>query len=565
MLLFIYFLKVTLVSALLYGYYILALRNRKFHHYNRFYLLTTVLLSLIIPLIKINFLHFDIQKPGIIKFFSAINNTDVYVKTSAAKQYFLSDYTRLALYAFVVITAVAFIFLIFQLIKIFSLIKANPGKVWNDVHFVFTKSTETPFSFFKYIFWNENINMDSDEGRQILQHELTHVKQHHSADKLFLNVVLAAFWANPFFWIIRNELYMLHEFLADQKAISNGDANAFAAMLLTAAYPQQSFTLSNSFFHSPIKRRLIMFTTSKKPSYSYLRRLMILPLLSFVIIFFSFKLKEENLNKFSNNLSKGDIQLSGDKNLRSAIYKVIERFVGVEPCEGCAKTGANVLEISNLDNSTQVKTVFASDNYFDFGNDKVLKTKLDEISKEFNVPFDVIVPVYFFSYDDEKKLSPNPTQPSPELMKAVQEKIDNLGKQKTVYDPVVIVFFLKNSKDDIETKLTESAINNSDTIEARFPGGAEAWKRYLEKNLDANVPVVKDRAPAGIYTVKLQFIVLDNGDITDVSVIQSPAGCPSCAIEAVDLIKKGPKWEPMTIDGKKVTSQPVQFISFKVE
>lgn len=247
-----YLLKVTLVSGLLYSYYFIALRNKKFHQYNRFYLLLAVLLSLIIPLIKINFLDYSTRQPNIIKLLSAINYTNVYVNTTTAKQHFLSDYNQVALYAFLLISAVSFVILIFRVIKICVIIRGNPKKVWNDVCFVFTKIHGTPFSFFKYIFWNKNINIDSDEGNCILQHELTHVKQHHSADKLLLNIVLVTGQANPFFWIIRKELDMLHEFIADQEAIS-GDTNVFAAMLLTAAYPQHSFVLSNSFFHSPIK------------------------------------------------------------------------------------------------------------------------------------------------------------------------------------------------------------------------------------------------------------------------------------------------------------------------
>ncbi len=425
-----YFLKVVLVSSLMYGYYLAALRNKKFHQYNRVYLLLTVLLSLIIPLIKINFLNYGIQRPNIIKMLSVLNNTDVYVKTATLKHPLLSDYNLLALYAFLIITAVAFFILMSQVLRIFIIIRGNPKKVWNNVCFVFTKSSGTPFSFFKYIFWNENLNMGSSEGKQVLQHELAHVKQNHSADKLFLNVVLTVCWANPFFWIIRNELNMLHEFIADQKSISNGDTNAFATMLLTATYPQHSFALTHSFFHSPIKRRLLMITASKTTNHSYFSRLMILPLLSLICVLFA---------------------------------STIE--------------GRSIEELQT------------------FGKDDTELTPQGNIS---------------------------------EIKENVSEK------------------------------------SNSDTSEAKFPGGNQAWKRYLETNANANV-AAKDKAPTGIYTVKLQFIVTETGEIRDVSATQSPARCPSCVIEAVRIIKSGPKWEPMTIDGENVTSKQVQFISFSVE
>ncbi|MEJ7676593.1 MAG: M56 family metallopeptidase [Segetibacter sp.] len=216
-------------------------------------------------------------------------------------KFWLWDFRILTLVIFSLISAALLVWLIAGIVRIGILIRSNPNKSWNNINFIFTEAKGTPFSFFKYIFWNKNIDLQTDEGKYILQHELTHVSGKHSADKLFLHIVLVAGWLNPFFWLIRKELDMIHEFIADEKAISDGDIDTFSAMLLKTAYPQHSFPLANSFFHSPIKRRLIMFTNSKKPSYSYFRRLMILPLLCFVIVFFSFKTKGQNSNKIPNS------------------------------------------------------------------------------------------------------------------------------------------------------------------------------------------------------------------------------------------------------------------------
>jgi len=560
-----YLLKVSLVCGLLYSYYLVALRNKKFHQYNRFYLLLTVLLSLIIPLIRIKFWQETApQEMPAIKLLKVVAMRDAIAEESlrSALGSWIANNIFLVIFSLISVTFLSL--LVTGIIRIFILIRSNPNKSWNNVNFIFCEAKGTPFSFFKYIFWNKYIDLQTEEGKLILQHELTHVHEKHSADKLCMNAALIICWPNPFFWIIRKELTMIHEFIADEKAISDGDVNTFSVMLLKTAYPQHSFTtIANSFFHSSIKRRLIMFTTSKKPSYFYLRRLMILPLLCFVIVFFSFKTKGENSYKSSNNSAKAHSQIAMDKDLKEKIYKVVERWVGVEPCESCLKTGVNVLEISNLDNTTKVKTVFASDNYFDFANNKLLITKLDELSKQLKVPFDVIVPIHFFSYDDQQSLNPNVTQPSPELIKAAQEKINNLNKQKTVYGPVVIVFWSKNYNNKTETKPAESAIVNSDTVEAKFPGGLMAWKKFLETNLYANV-VVKDRAPKGNYTVKVQFIVTETGEVKDISPTQIPARCPSCALEAVRVVKAGPKWDPMTINGKLTASRLRQLITFSV-
>lgn len=85
---------------------------------------------------------------------------------------------------------------------------------------------------------------------------------------------------------------MIHEFIADKKAVKDGDTAALAQMLLTAVYPKHRFDLVHPFFFSPIKRRLQMLTNHKNPRFSYIRRLVILPLLAVVIVLFAFRNKE---------------------------------------------------------------------------------------------------------------------------------------------------------------------------------------------------------------------------------------------------------------------------------
>ena len=99
--------------------------------------------------------------------------------------------------------------------------------------------------------------------------------------------------------------------------------------------------------------------------------------------------------------------------------------------------------------------------------------------------------------------------------------------------------------------------------EAKFPGGPEAWRRYLERNLNANV-AAEDGAATGNYTVKVQFIVDKEGNISNVSAIEVPKACPSCGPEAVKIIKKGPKWEAAVQNGRNVIYQAIQFVTFQV-
>ncbi|MDP1762694.1 MAG: energy transducer TonB [Sediminibacterium sp.] len=98
-------------------------------------------------------------------------------------------------------------------------------------------------------------------------------------------------------------------------------------------------------------------------------------------------------------------------------------------------------------------------------------------------------------------------------------------------------------------------------IAAEFPGGLPAWTKYLERNLNRDLPV-ENGAPPGKYTVVVSFIVSKTGDISDV-VAENDPGYGTKA-EAVRVITKGPKWKPAVQNGRNVIYRHRQSITFQV-
>jgi hypothetical protein len=291
-----YFLQVVICSGLMTGYYWLVLRNKRFHQYNRFYLLIITLLAWIVPLVKIQWNHQqsvgDAQLMQLLAMLASNNaRIDQSIATGGIEW---RDLALIGLYC--VVTASLLFMMIRALVRIYHLVKTHSCKNVGDVYLILTQAKGTPFSFFRYIFWNEEIDIRSEAGKQILKHELTHVQQKHSVDKMFMQLVLIVGWFNPFFWLIKREMEMIHEFIADKKAVDKGDTASLAQMLLTAAYPNQHFALTHPFFFSPIKRRLEMLTNNSQPRFSYIRRLVVLPLLAIVIVLFAFRNKEQRIN-----------------------------------------------------------------------------------------------------------------------------------------------------------------------------------------------------------------------------------------------------------------------------
>lgn len=285
-----YFVKVIICSGILCGYYYLALRNKIFHHWNRFYLLAAIVLSLIVPVMKINIFQTSNEDKGtVVKMLQTINNSDeIIIEYSRHSGLQLSSGNIIsAIYLLITIAFLSVFFL--ALYKIFRLKRNYPVIKMKDIRFISTDAKGTPFSFFKSIFWNNAIDLHSTHGQQIFNHEIAHVREKHSYDKLFVNVVFIFFWVNPFFWLMRKELSMIHEFIADKESLEGNDIDAFAEMVLQTVYPGKNFSITNNFFHSPLKRRIIMFTKNKNPKVSYVSRLLVLPLAA--LVFFAFTLK----------------------------------------------------------------------------------------------------------------------------------------------------------------------------------------------------------------------------------------------------------------------------------
>ncbi|MFT4019774.1 MAG: N-acetylmuramoyl-L-alanine amidase [Agriterribacter sp.] len=287
-----YVLKVIICSGILFSYYRLALHNKIFHRWNRFYLLGTVIISLCIPLIKINILHNPSQNTSqVIKLLNVVTTGDeIIIEANAGSKPFISN-EALIIGLYTVVSLVLLYILLRTLYSLSKLIKNNASQFIYGIRLVNTDTKGTPFSFFSNIFWNSKLDIDSATGEKIFKHELAHVQEKHSADKLFMNIVLIFFWCNPFFWLIRREMNMIHEFIADSKAVEDNDTGALAAMIIQAAYPQHSFGLTSSFFSSSIKRRILMLTKMQNPSVHYISRVLVLPLLTFVFVAFTIKTK----------------------------------------------------------------------------------------------------------------------------------------------------------------------------------------------------------------------------------------------------------------------------------
>jgi N-acetylmuramoyl-L-alanine amidase len=287
----IYLIKTILISGLMSGYYWLFLRNRFFHGFNRYYLLTIPVLSFLLPALQLNLPSFwnDHSSGSPILLLGVGQGTLEEAVTIYARQQGKGFSLEFILYMLTLTVSVFLIFRLFKSIRfLYQLKKEKPFRILSEATVYFVSEKGTPFSFFKSIFWGKEWEFESEEGKQILQHEIYHVKNKHSLDILSLEILYIVYWFNPFLCLIRQELKAIHEYAADAWVAGKTGTYAYASLLLTNA-SGPALPLTNPFFKSQIKRRISMMTKSKQKA-GLLGRLMILPMMAILIGLFSFKM-----------------------------------------------------------------------------------------------------------------------------------------------------------------------------------------------------------------------------------------------------------------------------------
>ncbi len=294
--LLIYLGKLILCSAVLLGYYHLFLKDRTFHDYNRFYLLSAVFISLLLPLLKISYFTLEVQQ----NIFLLLNALQQYQAVSP------EDHNG-TFYVGIMFSGIFTLVLLGKLIaghiKIHSLKRKFPMEQMQGISVYHTNLEDAPFSFFKSLFWRNSIPLQSDIGKQILKHEMVHIEQNHSWDKLFMEFICSVLWFNPLFWLIKKELFLIHEYLADNKAVINLDTKAFAQMLLASHFSGNNLPTTNPFLSSNLKKRLQMLQ-KPKTKFGYLHRVLALPLLFTIAFAYAVNAKNIEIAEFNSEIKK---------------------------------------------------------------------------------------------------------------------------------------------------------------------------------------------------------------------------------------------------------------------
>lgn len=255
-----YLLKFVFCSATLLVVYFLELEQKKMYRFNRFYLLFSILFSAIVPLISIELAATPLPLLTQDPFYFSPENTLITQATAPLSLPSDDINWEMVGYGFYGCVAVLMLLRFGRNIWLLLLrIKNNYHLDYQNYKIILIDNNIVPHSFWKYIFLSQD---DYRQGRvraEILCHELAHIRQKHSLDVVFVELMMAIAWFNPLLYWYRKAILLNHEFLADEAVIQTyQNTTAYQYLLLSTISQKNSPVFVSQFNYLITKKRLVM-------------------------------------------------------------------------------------------------------------------------------------------------------------------------------------------------------------------------------------------------------------------------------------------------------------------
>jgi hypothetical protein len=295
----IYLLQVSACMGLFYGFYYLMLSRLTFFTINRWYLVATLVLSFVIPLLTITVRP---DSAPIIKEAVYVNQLQTFQTPKpiiSAPQIIEPVINWLDVLKAVYLLAVAglFVKLIVMLISFFTNIQSKKSTKIGNVHILHGDKKLNNGSFLNYIFLNDD-ELSQEEIRQIIEHEMLHVKLLHSVDRILVKIAQIVLWFNPFVYLYARAIEENHEFEVDREIGLSNDKSKYADMLLHLSVARQGM-LYNSFSMVPLKKRIAMLFTKPTNHMKKVIYLLALPVVMLSCLAFARLKSEKPVEKYS--------------------------------------------------------------------------------------------------------------------------------------------------------------------------------------------------------------------------------------------------------------------------
>ncbi|WP_158827919.1 M56 family metallopeptidase [Mucilaginibacter lacusdianchii] len=303
--LFIYLLQTTACSGIFYAFYFLLLRRYTFFTLNRWYLLGTLLLSLIIPAITFpvkQVAHMDMLQPVIYMQQMQVEKEPVTrVLKYNVDSTLAINWLQIVKGAYIVLAIISLLRFLSTLIVFAYRARSNSLMQIGNVQVIKSAGRMGNSSFFNVIFLNDD-TLNADEVKQILAHELLHVKLMHSLDRVLARFTQIVLWFNPFVYAYIRSIEENHEFEVDRIAALEADKSWYATLLFKLSVSNQS-SLFQNFSKAPLKKRVAMLFNQPTNHMKKMMYLLVLPVVVLSCLAFG-RLNTDNVAKVNFKLLK---------------------------------------------------------------------------------------------------------------------------------------------------------------------------------------------------------------------------------------------------------------------
>ena len=309
-----YFGKVNGLLILFFVVYVIFLKKDTFFQYNRWFLMIGLLASLVLPLIILRKIIW-VERPKIIDSFDAmpIEQTQQ-TSNQITENIVVFDWNLIFMIGYFTVMMILFVKLFFEYYSYKRILKNKISIIKNGIKTFEMSENINPFSFFKTIVLNPSLYSEI-ELKAIIAHENVHVRQFHSVDVLVSKLFTIVFWYNPIIWFYRKFMIQNLEYIADNKAVDNYNFKQYQYTLLKHTTNMSCVALTNPFYQSLIKKRIVML--NKKPSTraNHLKLAIIAPMLAIFVWQFQTKIvAQEKISAVQSTSQSPKIEIEISKN-----------------------------------------------------------------------------------------------------------------------------------------------------------------------------------------------------------------------------------------------------------
>ena len=502
----IYLIKINVALILLYGFYRLTVSRDTFFGLRRLTLWLIYAVALMVPALNLEYWVRDTPTMASMANVYADTFYPVVVVKAQAPGITWIDMLLGIYWAGVAVLSLRLVWQLFSIIRL-AVISRKQEVEGITVHLL--RGEGSPFSFFRWVFMYPS-TLEGRQLHEVMVHECTHVSGLHSLDTLFSELFSIACWFNPFAWLMKQEVRMNLEYLADESVLSDGNARkSYQYHLLGLAYrqPNESTKIANNFNLLPLKKRIKMMNKRRTSEIGKAKYLLFAPLAGVLLMV---------------------------SNIESVAREIGEQIPEVAEVQQKAEQALNTdVAVSN----PMAKEVIQVMNPAEAEEMEADKTAEAALIKA-----------------EEAKAEEAKAAAEAELTKAEETKVE---EAKVVEQAKQAAEEKVKTKPQTETTKKKNSWDCIPETMPYFPGGNVLMLKYLADNIKYPASAVKAKKQGRVI---VGFIVQKDGSITHAKIVRSID--PELDAEALRVVKGMPKWTPGTQLGKPVSVKytlPVKF------